>query len=54
MILDGAKIEFYNNGEEIFQLDMEIADPNVPAHRVNIMKARKLKLEDDVLKLNTN
>ena len=39
--------------EEIFQLEMEIADTNVSEHehRVNIMKARKLKLEDDVLKL---
>ena len=42
--------------EEIFQLEMEIADTNVSEHehRVNIMKARKLKLEDDVLKLKNN
>ena len=40
--------------EEIFQLAMEIADPQVPLYRKNMMKARKLELEDDVLKLKTN
>ena len=40
--------------EEIFQLQMKITEPDVPQYHKNIMEARKLKLEDDLLKLNTN
>ena len=46
--------EIHRLKEEIFQLAMEIADPQVPLYQKNIMKARKLELEDDVLKLKTN
>ena len=42
--------------EEILQLQMKIENldrTQVPLYQVNIMKARKLKLEEDLLKLNT-
>ena len=43
--------------EEIFQLEMRMGDNDrnvVPEYQINIMTARKLKLEEDVHKLKTN
>ena len=40
--------------EEIFQIEMKIAEPDVQLYHKNIMVKRELKLEDDLLKLNNN